>query len=149
MSARAAPGAPPRAAPLLQRHPLGGLRRRSVHVQDGDRQHRLHHDSFGGHPATNLVKSCYVADAGGPPGYTACAAGDGTCAVPGYQRDGANGDFVHQVTDGTVDCSNAHFGDPVDGIAKSRYLPPTGAPAGGGPSAPTRRALVRPSRAGR
>ncbi|MFK0153205.1 MGH1-like glycoside hydrolase domain-containing protein [Streptomyces sp. NPDC090493] len=91
-------------------------------------------DSFGGDPAPNLVKSCYVADAGGPPGYTACAAENGTCAVPGYNRDvayGANGNFVHQVTNGSVGCSNAHFGDPVDGVAKSCYLPPAGAPAGG------------------
>ncbi|MFJ6086976.1 MGH1-like glycoside hydrolase domain-containing protein [Streptomyces sp. NPDC092369] len=91
-------------------------------------------DSFGGDPAENLVKSCYVADVGGPPGYTACAAEGGTCAVPGYNRDvayGANGNFVHQVTKGSVDCSNAHFGDPVDGVAKSCYLPPDGAPAGG------------------
>ncbi|MGW1214388.1 alpha-L-rhamnosidase-related protein [Streptomyces sp. NPDC002499] len=91
-------------------------------------------DSFGGDPAENLVKSCYVADAGGPPGYTSCAAEGGTCAVPGYNRDvayGANGAFVHQVTKGSVDCTNAHFGDPIDGVAKSCYLPPDGAPAGG------------------
>ncbi|MGH1554166.1 hypothetical protein ACRAWF_26130 [Streptomyces sp. L7] len=91
-------------------------------------------DSFGGDPAANLVKSCYVADAGGPPGYTACAAEGGTCSVPGYNRDvayGANGNFVHQVTNGSVDCSNAHFGDPIDGVAKSCYLPPAGASAGG------------------
>ncbi|MFD4604532.1 alpha-L-rhamnosidase [Streptomyces sp. NPDC058464] len=91
-------------------------------------------DSFGGDPAPNLVKSCYVADAGGPPGYTVCAAENGTCAVPGYNRDvvyGANGNFVHQVTNGSVACSNAHFGDPVDGVAKSCYLPSAGAPAGG------------------
>ncbi len=91
-------------------------------------------DSFGGDPAANLVKSCYVADVGGPPGYTACAAENGTCAVPGYHRDvayGANGNFVHQVTNGSVACSNAHFGDPIDGVAKNCYLPPAGAPAGG------------------
>ncbi|MGW3285341.1 alpha-L-rhamnosidase-related protein [Streptomyces sp. NPDC001002] len=91
-------------------------------------------DSFGGDPAENLVKSCYVADVGGPPGYTACAAEGGTCSVPGYNRDvayGANGNFVHQVTKGSVDCTNAHFGDPIDGVAKSCYLPPDGAPAGG------------------
>ncbi|MFD8814623.1 alpha-L-rhamnosidase [Streptomyces sp. NPDC059627] len=91
-------------------------------------------DSFGGDPAQNLVKSCYVADAGGPPGYTVCAAENGTCAVPGYNRDvvyGANGNFVHQVANGSVTCSNAHFGDPVDGVAKSCYLPSAGAPAGG------------------
>jgi len=90
--------------------------------------------SFGGDPAANLLKSCYVADAGGPPGYTVCAAEGGTCAVPGYNRDvayGANGNFAHQVTNGSVACTNAHFGDPIDGVAKSCYLPPDGAPAGG------------------
>ncbi|WP_405914973.1 MGH1-like glycoside hydrolase domain-containing protein [Streptomyces sp. NBC_00728] len=90
--------------------------------------------SFDGDPASNLVKSCYVADAGGPPGYTVCAAEGGTCAVPGYNRDvayGANGDFAHQVVKGSVACTNAHFGDPIDGVAKSCYLPPDGAPAGG------------------
>ncbi|MEU9446221.1 alpha-L-rhamnosidase [Streptomyces sp. NPDC048304] len=90
--------------------------------------------SFGGDPASNLVKSCYVADAGGPPGYTVCTAEGGTCAVPGYNRDvayGANGNFAHQVTNGSVACANAHFGDPIEGVAKSCYLPPAGAPSGG------------------
>lgn len=90
--------------------------------------------SFGGDPAADLVKSCYVADAGGPPGYTVCAAEGDTCAVPGYNRAvayGANGNFAHQVTNGSVACTNAHFGDPIDGVAKSCYLPPDGAPAGG------------------
>lgn len=90
--------------------------------------------SFGGDPAANLVKSCYVADAGGPPGYTVCSAEGGTCAVPGYNRDityGANGNFAHQVTNGSVACTNAHFGDPVDGVAKSCYVAPAGGPPGG------------------
>jgi hypothetical protein len=89
--------------------------------------------SFGGDPAENLVKSCYVADAGGPPGHTACAAEGNTCSVPGYNRNvayGANGSFAHQVTNGSVACTNAHFGDPVDGVAKSCYLPPDGGPPG-------------------
>ncbi|MFJ2202570.1 MGH1-like glycoside hydrolase domain-containing protein [Streptomyces violaceusniger] len=90
--------------------------------------------SFGGDPASNLVKSCYVADAGGPPGYTVCAAEDGACSVPGYNRDvayGGNGNFAHQVTNGSVACTNAHFGDPIDGVAKSCYLPPDAGPPGG------------------
>jgi hypothetical protein len=89
--------------------------------------------SFGGDPAVNLVKSCYVADAGGPSGYTVCASEGGTCSVPGYNRDvvyGGNGNFAHQVAHGSVDCSNAHFGDPVDGVVKSCYLPPAGGPPG-------------------
>ncbi|MET7477322.1 alpha-L-rhamnosidase [Streptomyces sp. NPDC005648] len=89
--------------------------------------------SFGGDPAAGILKSCYVADAGGPPGYTVCAAENGACSVPGYNRDvayGANGDFAHQVTSGSVACANAHFGDPIDGVAKSCYLPPAGGPPG-------------------
>ncbi|MEU9881840.1 MGH1-like glycoside hydrolase domain-containing protein [Streptomyces phaeochromogenes] len=90
--------------------------------------------AFGGDPASDLVKSCYVADAGGPPGYTVCAAEGSNCSVPGYNRDvayGANGNFAHQVTNGSVACTNAHFGDPIDGVAKSCYLPPAGGPPGG------------------
>ena len=90
--------------------------------------------AFGGDPASDLVKSCYVADAGGPPGYTVCAAEGANCSVPGYNRDvayGANGNFAHQVTNGSVACTNAHFGDPIDGVAKSCYLPPAGGPPGG------------------
>ncbi|MGI5458532.1 MGH1-like glycoside hydrolase domain-containing protein [Streptomyces sp. CA-249302] len=89
--------------------------------------------SFGGDPAVNVLKSCYVADAGGPPGYTVCAAENGTCSVPGYNRDvayGANGNFAHQVTNGSVACTNAHFGDPIDGVAKSCYVANAGAPPG-------------------
>ncbi|GHH34921.1 hypothetical protein FHS35_005364 [Streptomyces umbrinus] len=90
--------------------------------------------AFGGDPASDLVKSCYVADVGGPPGYTVCAAEGANCSVPGYNRDvayGANGNFAHQVTNGSVACTNAHFGDPIDGVAKSCYLPPAGGPPGG------------------
>ncbi|MEU6146909.1 alpha-L-rhamnosidase [Streptomyces sp. NPDC047081] len=89
--------------------------------------------SFGGDPAPNILKSCYVADAGGPPGYTVCAAENGTCAVSGYNRDvayGANGNFAHQVTGGSVPCTNAHFGDPIDGVAKSCHVANAGAPPG-------------------
>lgn len=103
--------------------------------------------AFGGDPASDLVKSCYVADAGGPPGYTVCAAEGANCSVPGYNRDvayGANGNFAHQVTNGSVACTNAHFGDPIDGVAKSCYLPPAEDRPVAGPSARTRTALVRP-----
>ncbi|MEU6352526.1 alpha-L-rhamnosidase [Streptomyces sp. NPDC047072] len=89
--------------------------------------------SFGGDPAANILKSCYVADAGGPPGYTVCASENGTCSVPGYNRDvayGGNGNFAHQVTNGSVACTNAHFGDPIDGVAKSCYVAGAGAPPG-------------------
>ena len=89
--------------------------------------------SFGGDPAPDVLKSCYVADAGGPPGYTVCAAEGSSCSVPGYNRDvayGGGGAFAHQVTNGAVTCGNAHFGDPIDGVTKSCYLPPAGGPPG-------------------
>ena len=90
--------------------------------------------AFGGDPAVNLLKSCYVAPEGGPAGYARCAAEDGTCAVPGYGRNvayGANGAFNYRVTSGDTACTNAAFGDPIDGVVKACYLPPAGGPAGG------------------
>ncbi|MER5432113.1 SGNH/GDSL hydrolase family protein [Streptomyces sp. NPDC002588] len=91
--------------------------------------------SFGGDPASNTIKTCYIAIAGGPYAYTKCASEGGTCSVPGYNRDvvfGSNGNFNHLVTKGSVACNAARFGgDPVLNVAKSCYLAPAGAPAGG------------------
>jgi hypothetical protein len=90
--------------------------------------------SFGGDPATNLVKTCFVAPLGGPIGYTACAAEGGTCTVPAFARNdeyGANGVFNRLVLSGNVACTNAVFGDPIANVVKNCYLPPAGGPAGG------------------
>ncbi|MER5435526.1 SGNH/GDSL hydrolase family protein [Streptomyces sp. NPDC002588] len=89
--------------------------------------------SFGGDPAVNVLKSCYVAGADGPPGYTTCAAEGGTCTVPGTRRDlayGAGGNFAHQVTSGSVACTDAQFGDPAGGVVKSCYVAEAGGPPG-------------------
>ncbi|HEV7978653.1 MGH1-like glycoside hydrolase domain-containing protein [Amycolatopsis sp.] len=91
-------------------------------------------DAFGIDPAANLVKACYVAPLGGPAGYTACATETQTCPVPGYGRTiayGMNGAFVYRMVKAGTLCSNAVFGDPIGNVAKSCYLAPAGAPAGG------------------
>ncbi|MFI6096436.1 MGH1-like glycoside hydrolase domain-containing protein [Lentzea sp. NPDC051213] len=91
-------------------------------------------EAFGSDPAANLLKSCYVAPLGGPPGYTACAGENGTCSISGYGRNvayGANGAFIYRVFSSSTPCTNAVFGDPVGGVAKSCYVAPAGPPAGG------------------
>jgi len=89
--------------------------------------------AFNGDPAANLVKSCYVAALGGPSGYTACAAENGTCGFSDNRNVayGANGAFNYRLIAGGTACTNAVFGDPLDGTAKSCYLPPAGGPVGG------------------
>ena len=89
--------------------------------------------AFNGDPAANLVKSCYVAPLGGPSGYTQCAAEAGTCGFTDTRRVayGANGAFNHRILAGGTACTNAVFGDPLNGTAKACYLPPAGGPAGG------------------
>ena len=90
--------------------------------------------SFGGaDPAYGVLKSCYLAPAGGPSGYTACAAEHGTCAVSGTREVafGANGAFRFQVVTGSVACTSGAFGtDPLYNTAKSCYAAPSGPPAG-------------------
>lgn len=91
-------------------------------------------DAFGTDPAANLVKSCYVAPLGGPAGYTACAAENGTCSFSGYGRTiayGANGAFTYRVFSAATPCTNAVFGDPIGNVAKSCYIASAGPPAGG------------------
>jgi hypothetical protein len=91
-------------------------------------------DAFGTDPAANLAKSCYVAPLGGPAGYTACAAENGTCSFTGYGRSiayGANGAFVYRVFSAGTPCTNAVFGDPIGNVAKSCYIASAGPPAGG------------------
>jgi Bacterial alpha-L-rhamnosidase 6 hairpin glycosidase domain len=88
--------------------------------------------AFGGDPAPNVLKSCYVAPAGGPTGYTLCAAENGTCTVPGaarYVAYGANGAFSYRLATSSTSCSNSVFGDPAANVVKSCYLPPVGGPS--------------------
>ncbi|SCE21409.1 alpha-L-rhamnosidase [Streptomyces sp. DvalAA-14] len=90
--------------------------------------------SFGGaDPAYGVLKSCYLAPAGGPSGYTACAAEHGTCAVGGTREVayGAGGAFRFQVVTGSVACTNDAFGtDPLSNVAKSCWVAPSGPPPG-------------------
>ncbi|WNV88932.1 family 43 glycosylhydrolase [Umezawaea sp. Da 62-37] len=80
--------------------------------------------AFGGDPVHGVAKGCYAATVGGPPGATACAAENGTCA-PGSARTvvyGARGAFVSRWVTGPVACTSAAFGaDPIPGVVKGCY----------------------------
>ncbi|GAA3259569.1 MGH1-like glycoside hydrolase domain-containing protein [Dactylosporangium siamense] len=85
-----------------------------------------------GDPLFGVAKSCYTPPAGGPaPGWTQCAAENGTCTVTGVRTVayGANGAFAYTAASGQLSCGNGTFGDPVSGVAKACYVR-TGAPAG-------------------
>jgi hypothetical protein len=87
----------------------------------------------GDDPAPGVLKSCYLAPAGGPAGYTACAAENGTCTVDGTREVayGANGAFRFEVVTGSVACDNTAFGtDPLFGAAKSCYVTSASGPPG-------------------
>jgi hypothetical protein len=90
--------------------------------------------AFGGDPAVGVLKSCFVAPAGGPAGYTSCSGEGGGCTVTGPTliAYGAAGDYAYRlVTDRQVACTNGAFGrDPLPGVPKSCYLPPAGGPPG-------------------
>ncbi|MFC1434032.1 trehalase family glycosidase [Streptacidiphilus sp. N1-3] len=90
--------------------------------------------SFSGiDPASNVLKSCYLAPAGGPSGYTLCAAENGSCPVSGTREVayGLNGAFRFQSVTGSTACTSGAFGtDPLPNVAKNCYAAPTGAPAG-------------------
>jgi hypothetical protein len=53
--------------------------------------------------------------------WTACASEGGTCSVSGTRqvRYGANGMFITKTVTNAVACTNAVFGDPIHGVAKS------------------------------
>ncbi|WP_225408593.1 alpha-L-rhamnosidase-related protein [Stigmatella hybrida] len=91
--------------------------------------------SFGGKdPAYNLLKSCYLAPAGGPVGFTACAEEKGTCTFSGMRQVayGRNGAFRFQIANGSVACTNEAFGtDPLPNAPKGCYVAPAGAPPPG------------------
>ncbi|MBB5867833.1 hypothetical protein F4553_001212 [Allocatelliglobosispora scoriae] len=89
--------------------------------------------AFGGDPAYGVTKSCYVAPAGGPSGYTLCAAENGTCSTGDIRMVayGVNGAFVYRLANGSVACGNGAFGDPAYGVAKSCYSAPVGGPGSG------------------
>ncbi len=89
---------------------------------------------FGTDPAVGVQKSCYVAPAGGPSGYTSCAAENTTCtaSIPARIAYGADGAFTYKLATGAISCSTSTFGnDPAPGVLKQCYLPPAGGPTGG------------------
>ncbi|WP_194711056.1 hypothetical protein [Noviherbaspirillum soli] len=53
--------------------------------------------------------------------WIACAAENGTCSFSGTRqvRYGANGTYAYKSATDSISCSNAVFGDPVYGVAKS------------------------------
>jgi hypothetical protein len=83
--------------------------------------------AFGYDPAYGVLKSCYVAPAGGPAGYTACATEGGTCSFTGTKTVayGTNGGFSYRTLTGSAACGNATFGDPFRNVVKNCYLPPS------------------------
>jgi hypothetical protein len=88
--------------------------------------------TFGTDPAPNVLKSCYLAPAGGPSGATACAAEGGVCQVNGRRTVafGTNGAFRFMTVNGTAKCTADAFGaNPLPGATKSCYVLPD-APAG-------------------
>eukprot|EP01114_Cavostelium_apophysatum_P013157 TRINITY_DN3123_c0_g3_i1.p2 TRINITY_DN3123_c0_g3~~TRINITY_DN3123_c0_g3_i1.p2 ORF type:complete len:556 (-),score=90.65 TRINITY_DN3123_c0_g3_i1:1389-3056(-) len=87
-----------------------------------------------GDPAPGYGKSCSVGATTTAPApapaptpvpttvtWTNCAGEDGTCSVPGTRevRYGYNGYYATKVVTGSVSCSNAVFGDPKPGYAKT------------------------------
>jgi hypothetical protein len=83
-------------------------------------------------PAFGLVKTCYLAPAGGPAGYTTCAQSGGTCTLTGTHEVayGADGAFHFRLATGNTACTTAAFdSDPLPGKAKACYVSP-GAPPG-------------------
>ncbi|HEV3170681.1 MAG TPA: chitinase [Actinocrinis sp.] len=82
-------------------------------------------NSVFGDPAPGTAKACYVV--GAPPSFTtwtSCSAENGSCSFSGTHEVayGANGQYFYgSFTDGTS-CSNAVFGDPAFGTAKTCYV---------------------------
>ena len=90
--------------------------------------------SFGGtDPAYNVLKSCYLAPAGAPVGFTACAAEKGTCSFTGTRQVayGLNGAFRFQVATDSVPCTTEAFGtDPLPNVSKNCYVASIDTPPG-------------------
>ena len=81
--------------------------------------------NFGGDPIPNTAKTCYSETA--PPSanvWTSCSSEGGTCAFTGVMTVayGAGNSFNYATLPGGTACSNAVFGDPISGTAKSCYL---------------------------
>ncbi len=79
--------------------------------------------AFGGDPIPGTPKQCYVSPQPPNNGWTQCASENGTCSFSGTKSVGygANGAFFYRVATTSIACSNATFGDPISGTAKSCY----------------------------
>jgi alpha-L-rhamnosidase len=74
-----------------------------------------------------FVKSCWTGPVtNGPAGSALCAPENGLCAFSGPRTVayGANGTFTTKLLTSGTPCTNAVFGDPLPGTAKSCYLMP-------------------------
>lgn len=88
--------------------------------------------AFGKDPAPGVLKSCYLAPAGGPSDSAKCASDGEVCRVDGRRTVayGADGAFRFMTVNGTAGCTAAAFGsDPAQGVTKSCYVLPD-APGG-------------------
>ena len=81
---------------------------------------------FGEDPDYGTLKSCEVAPAGGPSGYTFCANENGTCTLSGTHQVayGQNGAYSYQQATSQVACNNTQFGDALYSVVKSCYVGP-------------------------
>lgn len=93
-----------------------------------------------GDPAPGTLKTCsYLSSTTPPPAptpnvsWTGCANENALCSFSGAQqvRYGANGLYFYQNATGSIQCSNAVFGDPVQGTLKTcSYSSTTTTPGG-------------------
>jgi|GEM_PF-1023565 len=78
-----------------------------------------------GEPIRGSVKRCYLALSAGvaPVNYASCADEGGQCRVAGLEQVayGGGGKFHYRLTQDTIDCNNAEFGDPSPQVAKKCY----------------------------
>jgi hypothetical protein len=91
-------------------------------------------DAAFGDPDYGVVKSCYAAPDSGPAGYSFCTPEGQTCYVSGVAdvAFGAGGKFhVEDGVKGSIACTDAVFGDPDYGVAKSCYTAPDPNPGPG------------------
>jgi hypothetical protein len=72
-------------------------------------------------------------------GWTACATEGGTCSFSGTRtiRFGANGKYNTKTVTGPVACTNAVFGDPINGVVKACSIADTTTGTTGSTPAPT------------
>ncbi len=93
-----------------------------------------------GDPLFGVVKACsYAVTASAPApapapapasGWVTCANEGGTCTVPGTRpvRYGARDKYRYGTVTGSIACTNAVWGDPIVGVAKTcAYVPAAGA----------------------